>query len=100
MFTAYFDASGKRQQSVLTVSGFVSDVRKWSKFDAEWDAILMAEGLNCFHMTDFVARKKPYGRWGSGYSEPRDKFFRRLIETSVRHTNKSFANVSEPTVTS
>ena len=39
-------------------------------------------------MTDFVARKA-YDRWGSDYSEPRDKFFQTPDRNFVRHTNKT-----------
>jgi hypothetical protein len=90
MFTAYFDASGKRDTRVLTVAGFVSDVRKWSRFDAVWESILKREEIPAFHMADFVARRPPFDRW-QGRESDRDAFFRDLISAAVKYTNKAFS---------
>src|ERR1035438_6245958 len=90
MFTAYFDASGRRDTRVLTMAGFVSDVRKWAKFDGKWSAILKRENIPAFHMTDFVARKPPFDCW-QGRDADRDLFFRDLLATAVKYTHKAFS---------
>jgi hypothetical protein len=89
-YTAYFDASGKKDQAVVTVCGFVSDSKKWTKFDAEWKSILAGESLEYFHMTDFVAKKKPFDELADA-PERRDTFFQSLVHTATKRTNKSFA---------
>jgi hypothetical protein len=89
-YTAYFDASGKKDQAVVTVCGFVSDAKKWAKFDAEWKNLLAGESLDYFHMTDFVAKKKPFDELAEA-PERRDAFFRSLVGTATKRTNKSFA---------
>jgi hypothetical protein len=35
--SAYFDASGTVDSPVLTVAGFVSSVKKWIRFEQEWN---------------------------------------------------------------
>ena len=39
----------------MSIAGFVSDARKWKRFEAEWKSILERESVKCFHMTEFVS---------------------------------------------
>ena len=88
--TAYFGASGKKDQPVLTVAGFVSDDNKWKMFESEWAEALASQSLTYFHMTDSVAKKPPFDEIALR-PEKRDKFFRGLGEIAVRRTVHSFA---------
>lgn len=91
MYSAYFDASGHpNQQTVLTVAGFVSTVKKWSRFDVEWNAILKAEGVAWFHMTDFVSSQGEFAVGWRGATQRRKPFIDRLAECLKRNVNKSF----------
>ena len=91
-YAAYFDASGKRQQPALTVSGFVSDVARWKQFEIAWKRILASESLPSFHMTDFVARKPPFDRWPGDEigNARRDKFLRSLLRVVTSKTTCGF----------
>jgi hypothetical protein len=52
MFSAYFDASGKRDQPIVVVAGFVSSVQLWAEWEREWLKRLSEDGISCFHATD------------------------------------------------
>ena len=93
MFTAYFDASGKKDTPVLVVAGFVSEVRRWTEFSTRWKGLLAEQSFEYFHMNKFVARKKPFDKWGPGPSPERDSFFKQLVETSLRWTNKTISTI-------
>jgi hypothetical protein len=88
MFTAYFDASGTRHSEALTMAGYVSDDKKWAKFEAEWNKILGREKVGGFHMTDFASRQKEYKGWEQ---ERRDRFLGDLVNCARRYTNKAFS---------
>jgi hypothetical protein len=49
MFTAYFDASGAKDQSVLAVAGFVASAEQWIDWEVEWLKRLGEAGLKRFH---------------------------------------------------
>ena len=65
-FSAYFDASGTSDTQVITVAGFVSTVKKWIRFEEEWQAILRREGVKVLQL---AARKEPRGAEGGGRME-------------------------------
>jgi len=88
--TAYFDASGKKEATVITVCGFVSDVRRWSAFDKEWESALASQSFDCFHMTDFVAKRPPFDKIALNPAK-RDKWFQKLVAIGLRRTVSSFA---------
>lgn len=90
VFTTYFDASGNKRTSVLTVAGFVSRVSKWDRFNSEWSAILSREHVTSMHMTDFASTEKQFKSW-RGQSERRRKFISDLTDCIRRNTNKGFA---------
>lgn len=52
MFSAYFDASGKRDQPVVVVAGFVSSAECWTEWEREWLKRLSVDGISCFHATE------------------------------------------------
>lgn len=90
VFHAYFDASGTKRNSVLTVAGFVARVGKWQRFAAEWESILAAHGVGFFHMTDFVSSQGEFRTW-KGDSHRRRIFISQLVECARKHTNKGIA---------
>lgn len=91
MFSAYFDASGHPSDGkALTVAGFASTVKKWARFEVEWNAILKSEGIKIFHMTDFVSSKEEFAVGWKGETDRRRLFVERLAMCLKRNVNKSF----------
>jgi len=91
LFSAYFDASGNKRKTVLTVAGFVSRVEKWDRFNEQWKAILKSEGVSSMHMTDFASSLGEFTSW-KGQSERRKTFVAALANCIRRNTNKGFGN--------
>lgn len=89
-FTAYFDASGTAESDVLCVAGYASTVRKWERLDEEWNEILKSEGVESFHMTDFVSSRGQYSEGWKGQSERRRLFVEKLIGCLKKNVNKCF----------
>lgn len=87
-FTVYFDASGTPADTVITMAGYVSDVKKWAKFGQCWEAILQREGVSAFHMTDCISGQKKYTGWTK---ERRGQFLHDLSECAIKYTNKRFS---------
>src|SRR5262245_59614878 len=82
----YFDASGHPSEGeVLTVGGYIGDVRSWTRFDLAWLAILKDIGLDEFHMADFMVDPRFEGR--------RDEILQRLIVPIRRNARKSVATM-------
>src|ERR1035441_1359120 len=91
VFDAYFDASGDRNKSVLTMAGFVSRKKKWERFEDTWKALLPPT-VNMFHMTDFVNSRKGWESWkGPEHSQRRAVLIDNLAECIKSATNKGFA---------
>lgn len=88
-FTGYFDASGHPDQhEVLTVAGFVSSVKKWTRFDIEWNAVLKSEGIKFFHTTDYASSNGEFSGW-KGQTDRRRAFQGKLWNCIRRNTNKA-----------
>jgi hypothetical protein len=88
MFTAYFDVSGGPHASVMTMAGYVSDVKKWAQFENRWKEILDREGVQRFHMTDCVSLAGEFKGW---LPDRRAKFITELERCAKRYTNKRFS---------
>jgi len=89
MFTAYFDVSGASDTTVLTMAGYVSDAKKWAKFECRWQEILDRENIKSFHMTDCVSGKShEYKGWTP---ERKRQFINDLAECARKYTNKRFS---------
>ena len=70
------------------MAGYVSDARKWTKFETRWNQILRRENVACFHMTDFASKRKEYEGWKP---ERRARFLNDLVECAWKYTNKAFS---------
>jgi hypothetical protein len=88
MFTAYFDASGTPADTVLTMAGYVSDAKKWGKFEQRWQRILDDAEVRQFHMTECVSGKGDYKGWAP---EKRKQFIADLSDCARKYTNKRFS---------
>jgi hypothetical protein len=62
MFSAYFDASGKRDQLIVVVAGFVSSAELWAEWEREWLKRLSVDGVSCFHATELKHHLTEYRR--------------------------------------
>lgn len=92
-FSAYFDASGRAgdpNHKVMTVAGFVSDIKKWKRFEVEWNKILRRERITIFHMTDFVSSKGEFAVGWKGETDRRRMFIDDLAACLSRNVDKSF----------
>ncbi len=92
MFSVYFDASGHSDStSVLYVSGFVSTVEKWNKFDDCWSELLARHGIKgFFHMKDFTSGVGQYSSWKDDKLK-RKQFLAEAIKIIKVYTHKSFS---------
>lgn len=90
MLTGYFDESYSHppKPEVYTVAGYVSEDRKWKKFDKQWRQALGDEGVDFFHMKDFAHQKKAFKDWPA---EKRKQYLGRLHGIIHRHVIADFA---------
>jgi hypothetical protein len=91
-YTAYFDASGKhtKKYRILSVAGALAPIKKWIRFEQQWNEVLKNEGLSEFHATDFHASQGEYKDW-KGDKERRSKFLNKLKIIVENNTNKLFS---------
>lgn len=90
-YAAYFDASGKHEgYRVLTIAGAVSPLKKWSRFEKQWNKVLLDEGVTEFHATDFAAGQGEYRDW-KGDKVRRKEFLERLVAIIRANVNKLFS---------
>ena len=92
MFTLYCDDSGTDASSDVAVAGcYVSTVEQWEHFKRNWQEINDREKFGVFHMADFVARKKQFGRPEWQDKAKRDRTIRALISTIKTRIRIGFA---------
>ena len=63
MFTAVFDASGDERDLTIVVAGFSAEADRWIQFESAWVQRLREDGLEYFHMTDFISGRGPFAGW-------------------------------------
>lgn len=90
-YASYFDGSGDQSKPVQTVAGFVSTVKKWARFEIEWNAILKANSVSALHMTDYVCSQGEFSGW-KGDSARRKQFQDALTACMKRNVNKLFSS--------
>jgi hypothetical protein len=66
-YTAYFDASGKKQDGHTVVAGYISSARAWEAFEIDWKLILVRYGVPYFHLLDLRRKEGPFraAKWKS-----------------------------------
>jgi hypothetical protein len=83
--TFYGDASGKDQTEPLAVGGFVATVEAWKAFDPEWKAVLEANGLHYFRMSEFAHSTNQFKQW-KGQEGRRIGLIDSLVKILERYT--------------
>lgn len=63
MLTAYFDESGSKDTLLLTIAGYLSDERRWKRFEREWAKALKEHGAQYLHMKEFAQCKGEFKNW-------------------------------------
>jgi hypothetical protein len=88
--TGTHDATGQqRGAEVAGVMGYVSRQEDWEHFNDEWQSVLNPNGVEVFHMSEFVDKLNgpkdpdwPYHGWDD---TRRDSFIRALIGVALDH---------------
>ncbi len=83
MLAAYYDESGTPDLHAVVVSGFVSTVEKWVRFERDWKRVHADFGLpdphvHPFHMKDFAHSNGVFKEW-KGAEDKRRQFIDRLV---------------------
>jgi hypothetical protein len=91
--TAYFDASGDKGASMLTVGGYISTVEDWKIFEAEWNAVLDKYKVPYFHRKKFIANQKPFTNAKWKREETRKAFLDKLVGVIARNVNFCVLNL-------
>ena len=90
LYSAYFDASGKKEtHASITVAGAVAPLKKWARFERDWKIILDEYGVGEFHATDFASSLGEYRGW-KGEKAKRSEFLKRLGQVTRSTVNKLF----------
>ena len=74
------------------VSGYVSTVDRWERFDADWRLLLAKENVPYFHMNEFAGSRKVYKDW-KGNEVRRARFLSQLAEIISAHALRSFSAI-------
>jgi len=84
-YTSYFDGSGdKKGQPVQVVAGFVPTVKKWARFENDWNAILKADNVSALHTTDYVCSQGEFASWKG--NSARRKQFQEALTACIKKT--------------
>jgi hypothetical protein len=95
MFSAHFDESGTPDgnHTVLTVAGCVSSVKKWERFEVQWNKILKEAGLpegTIFHMNKFARNIRPFQDF-ENRPERKAALMAALVDCARRNVHRAFA---------
>jgi hypothetical protein len=95
-YSGYFDASYPGSLAVahpvITVAGAIAPVKKWVRFERDWNAVLQQEKVTGFHATDFSASKGEYKEWRR--DKPRRTNFMRQLNAIIKANINRFFMVS------
>jgi len=61
---AYFDESGKKDKTAMSIAGGIAPLENWISLELEWQQLLHDERLEQFHMTDFESNWGEFKGWG------------------------------------
>ncbi len=76
MLIAYFDESGSKDTPVLTMAGYLSDERRWRRFEREWFKSLKEYGAKYLHMREYTQSRGEFDGWPEW---KRKAFLKKLI---------------------
>ncbi len=60
---AYFDESGSKDTPLVTIAGYLSDERRWKRFEREWASALKEHGAKYLHMKEYAQRRGEFKGW-------------------------------------
>jgi hypothetical protein len=90
-YQAYIDDSGKGQEPVFVLAGFVAPTAAWASFSDEWAGALRGPpSLAYFKMKEAAACRGQFVDWRDA---ARDNFLRRLIGIIDRHVTVGIGSV-------
>jgi hypothetical protein len=88
MLTAYLDESGHSSDTdFFSIGGIVATSEKWEVFQQKWEAALLEDGIDRFHMREFAHSVGNYKKWEKNELERRRflaKMFSIIEETDGR----------------
>lgn len=93
-FVAFFDAAGSEDDGkhAIFVSGFVSTVDRWERFDRSWVRLLNEFGIKPpFHMSEFAYGDKQYASWREDKPR-RAAFLTKAVDVTLRNILWSFSS--------
>lgn len=85
MLTLYCDASGKEQDKLISVAGFISTVDEWLLFEKEWATVLDEFKIKYFHMREFAHSVGQFDGWKNDENKRR-LLLTRLITVIIART--------------
>jgi hypothetical protein len=87
MLGLYFDES--ESANILTLGGFIADVRRWERFHKEWKKVLAEFHIPYFHMKEFAHSRGIFEGWKD--DPRRDVLMKRIVWTIKSHVSHGFA---------
>jgi hypothetical protein len=88
--TAYFDASGHKEDPVVVVAGYLSPTVTWLRFEREWNRCIAHYGISGLHMKEFAHSIGEFSRW-KGNGPLRGRFLGDCIRVITENVDNSFA---------
>lgn len=92
VFTAVFDASGKKNLDFLVVAGFVANAKTWDEFSQLWNERLDRDGIRYFTMKEFSQCRGEFDGW-RGDEKRRRSLLADLIKIIQGHACYKVAHV-------
>ncbi len=85
MFTTYHDAAGGKDHGFIIVSGWLSSLVRWDRFEVDWRLLLAKYNLPYFHMKEFVQSKGPFAKNWQGNEPKRARFLAHAVSIIKSH---------------
>ena len=63
MLIAYFDESGSKDTPLVTMAGYLSDDRRWKRFERQWAKVLKEHGARYLHMKEYAHFRGEFKGW-------------------------------------
>ncbi len=63
MLIAYFDESGGKDTPLVTMDGYLSDERRWKRFERQWAKALKEHGAHYLHMKEYAHCRGEFEGW-------------------------------------